>query len=202
MTIQNSVAVRNASLDSLETTIGTAAKIRILSGSLPANCAAAQTGTLLAEYALASDWMAAASGGSKAFANLPLTSTAVGGAPTDATYYRIVDTAGTTCGEQGTIFPTRNLTTNALTAANSAVLNFASTTGVAVGMTITGTGVPTNATVVALTGTAVTMSLVSTAGVANTAAITFGGDMSLDNVSIATGQTVNITAWTKTAPGA
>lgn len=202
MTIQNSVAVRNASLDSLETTIGASAKIRILSGSLPANCAAAQSGTLLAEFSLAADWMSAASAGAKTFSNLPLTTTAVGGAPSDATYYRIVDNAGTVCGEQGTIYPTRNLTTNALTAANSAVLNFASTTGVSVGMTATGTGVPTGATVVAVTGTTVTLSQISTAGVANAAAITFGGDMSLDNVSITSGQTVNITAWTKTAPGA
>lgn len=202
MTIQNSVAVRNASLDSLETTIGVSAKVRILSGSLPANCAAAQTGTLLAEFSLASNWMNDASAGSKAFANLPLSTTAVGGAPTDATYYRIVDTAGTTCGEQGTIFPTRNLTTNGATAANSNVLNFASTTGVVVGMNVSGTGVPSDTQVIAVTGTTVTMSKASTAGVASAAAITFGGDMSLDNVSIATGQTVNITAWTKTAPGA
>lgn len=202
MTIQNSAAVRNAGLDSFETTVGTAAKIRLLSGTLPANCAAAQTGTLLAEFALASDWMGAASAGAKAFSNLPLSATAVGGAPTDATYYRIVDTAGTTCHEQGTIFPTRNLTTNALTAANGAVLNFASTTGVVVGMNVSGTGIPADTQVTAVTGTTVTMNKISTAGVANAAAITFGGDMSLDNVSIATGQTVNITAWTKTAPGA
>jgi hypothetical protein len=29
-----------------------------------------------------------------------------------------------------------------------------------------------------------------------------GGDMTLDNVSIATGQTVNVTGFTLTAPGA
>lgn len=65
MTVQNSTAVRNAQGDAWETAIGTSAKLQIWSGSPPSNCAAASTGTKLAEYSLASDWTAAASSGAK-----------------------------------------------------------------------------------------------------------------------------------------
>jgi hypothetical protein len=65
MALQFSTAVRNARLDAIESTIGTAPILEIRSGSPPANCAAADTGTLLASMTLPSDWMAAASNGSK-----------------------------------------------------------------------------------------------------------------------------------------
>jgi hypothetical protein len=58
--------VRNALLDAIETAIGAAPVIELRSGALPANCAAASSGTLLARNAIPSDWMAAASGGTKA----------------------------------------------------------------------------------------------------------------------------------------
>lgn len=103
MTVQWSTTVRNALLDAWEATIGTSAKIYIRSGSPPANCAAADTGTLLAEFDLASDWATAASSGSKSLDSLPLSTTAVAGAPTNAGHYRIKDSTGTTCHEQGTV---------------------------------------------------------------------------------------------------
>lgn len=68
-TLQISVPVRNARLDAIESTIGAAPILELRSGALPANCAAASSGTLLAQAALPSDWMAAASAGSKAKAN-------------------------------------------------------------------------------------------------------------------------------------
>ena len=135
MTIQNSTSVRNAILDVIESTIGTAAVLKIFSGSQPANCAAANTGTELVSYTLASDWAAAASSGSKAFSNTPISGTAIGDG--DAGHYRLYASNGTTCHEQGSV---------------------------------TGTG--------------------------------GGGDMTITNVSILTGQAVNVTGWTKTAPGA
>ena len=58
--MQYSVTVNNARLDSVETAIGTAPTLNLYSGSAPANCAAADTGTLLATLTLPSDWMAAA----------------------------------------------------------------------------------------------------------------------------------------------
>jgi hypothetical protein len=99
MALQYSTPVNNARLDAIETTIGTSAKLRIYTGSAPANCAAAATGTLLVEMALPSDWMAAASGASKVKAG---TWTGVASGTGVSGYFRIVDNAGTVTGIQGT----------------------------------------------------------------------------------------------------
>ncbi len=131
MAVQLSVAVRNARLDSVETTIGTSAVLRIRSGAQPATCATADSGTVLATLNLPVDWMAAASSGSKAILGTwqDLSADATG----TAGHFRIYDSGGTVCGIQG--------------------------------------------------------SITITAG---------GGDMTLDNTSIATGQTVTITSFTLT----
>lgn len=65
MPFQFSTAARNASLDAIETAIGTSPILRIRSGAAPANCAAARTGTVLATMNLPADWLAAAASGSK-----------------------------------------------------------------------------------------------------------------------------------------
>lgn len=65
MAVQLSIAVRNARLDQIESTIGASAVMRIFTGSPPVNCSASDSGTVLATVNLPSDWMAAASGGSK-----------------------------------------------------------------------------------------------------------------------------------------
>jgi hypothetical protein len=135
MTVQFSTTVRNGILDSIETSIGTAAKLQFWTGAPPANCATAASGTKLAEYALASDWAASAAAGSKAFNGLPLSTTAL--AAGTCGHYRIVDTAGTTCHEQGTVTATGG-----------------------------------------------------------------GGDLTIDNPVLASGQTVQVTGFSKTAPGA
>ena len=96
--MQASVAVRNARLDADETTIGTAPLLRLYTGSAPANCAAAATGTLLCEMTLPTDYMAAASGGSKALSG---TWSDTGVAAGDAGYWRVYDSAGSTCHLQG-----------------------------------------------------------------------------------------------------
>lgn len=98
MSLQYSIAVNNARLDAIETTIGTSAKLRGYTGSMPANCAAAATGTLLFEMALPSDWMAAASGGVKAKSG---TWTDTADSTGTIGYCRIVDNAGTVTGLQG-----------------------------------------------------------------------------------------------------
>ncbi|MBN8987424.1 MAG: hypothetical protein J0H42_04210 [Rhizobiales bacterium] len=130
MTIQLSVAVRNAMLDAIEAAIGTAAIIKLRSGAQPANCAAADAGTVIATIALASDWMGNASAGSKAFSSTPLTDTSADNTGTLA-HYRVYASDGTTCGMQGTITATGG-----------------------------------------------------------------GGDMTVDNTSVISGQTINITSWT------
>lgn len=103
MALQLSTAVRNARLDPIEAIIGTAAKLLIYSGAMPANAAAGASGTLLVEYDLPTDWMTAASGGAKTLIGLPLLVAALAGAPTDMGYFRLTATDGTTCGLQGTV---------------------------------------------------------------------------------------------------
>lgn len=135
MALQYSVAVRNAQLDAVETTVGAAPLLRIYSGSAPANCAAAASGTLLAEATLPSDWMAAASNGSKALSGTWQDASA--NAAGTAGHWRLYDSGGTTCHAQGTVTATGG-----------------------------------------------------------------GGDMTLDNTSIASGQSVTITSFTITAGNA
>lgn len=135
MSVQLSTAVRNAMLDAIETSAGTSALLKFYTGSQPANCAASEAGTLLVSYTLASDWAAAAAGGTKSFNNTPISATA--GAGGTLGHFRIWDSAGTTCHYQG--------------------------------------------------------SITATGG---------GGDLTVDNTSVASGQTVNVTSWTVTAPNA
>ena len=99
--MQYSATIYLAQLDQVESIAGATAKLYIFSGSAPANCAAADTGTLLATLTLPSDWMAAASGTTKVKAGT-WTGTASGGAGATPTHFRIKDNAGTTCHVQGT----------------------------------------------------------------------------------------------------
>lgn len=136
MTVQYSTSVRNAMLDAIESATGTSAKLQMWSGTQPTNCGTAIGAQVkLVEIALASDWAAAASGGSKTYSSVPLATTAL--AAGTVGFYRVVDSAGTTCHEQGTITATGG-----------------------------------------------------------------GGDMTIDNTVLASGQTVQVTGFTKTAPGA
>lgn len=135
MAIQLSVSARNLGLDAIETAAGVSAKLRIYSGAAPANCAAARTGTLLAEWTLASDWSVNAASGTKSLSGTPLATT--GAAAGTAGHFALMDNAGTTCHMQGTVTATGG-----------------------------------------------------------------GGDLTLDNLSIASAQAVNITGFTLTAGNA
>ena len=132
MALQLSTTVRNALLDAIETAIGTSAILKIFQGTQPANCAAADAGTVLATCALPSDYLAAASGGTKSKSGTWEDTSA--DATGTAGHFRIYASDGTTCHAQGTITATGG-----------------------------------------------------------------GGDMTLDNTSIATGQAVSITSFTLTA---
>ena len=103
MAIQFSGAVRDARLDAVESTAGATAKLRILTGSPPASCATAESGTLLCEITLPADYMNAASGGTKTKLG---TWQGTGASAGTAGYFRLVDNAGTTCHMQGTITAT------------------------------------------------------------------------------------------------
>ena len=131
MAFQFSAAVRNAALDAIETTAGTAPTLTIRTGTVPANCAAARAGTVLATMVLPSNWLADASGGSKAIAGTWQDTAA--DATGTAGHFSIDQ--GATCHIQGTVTATGG-----------------------------------------------------------------GGDMTLDNVSIAVGQQVTITTFTISIP--
>ena len=135
MALQYSATVRNAQLDALETTIGTTAVLKMFTGSPPANVATADSGTLLVSMTLPSDWMAAASSGSKAKSGT-WEDTSADGTGT-AGHWRLYASDGTTCHAQGTITATGG-----------------------------------------------------------------GGDMTLDNTSITTGQNVTVTSFTVSAGNA
>lgn len=133
-----STTLRNNQLDQIETTIGATPKLQIRSGAAPANCAAADSGTLLCEIDLPADWMAAAAGGSKAKSGAwSGTGHADAGAGTNAGHFRVKDSTGVTCHMQGSI-----------------------------------------------------------------SAVGGGGEMTIDNINIATGQTVTINTFTITAGNA
>lgn len=104
MALQYSVAVRNAQLDALESAVGASAILRIRSGSPPANCATADSGTVLATINLPSDWMAAASSGSKSKSGTWEDASA--DATGTAGHWRLYASDGTTCHAQGTITTT------------------------------------------------------------------------------------------------
>ncbi len=104
MTLQYAVALNNAKLDQITTTIGTAAVVRIYSGSEPANCAAGATGTKLTEDSLPSTYMLAAASASKAKTGTwTLNGIAGAGTGTAAGYFRIYDSGIATCYIQGSI---------------------------------------------------------------------------------------------------
>jgi hypothetical protein len=104
MAVQLSVAVRNARLDAIETTISTSAVMKIRTGAQPADVATADAGTVLATLSLPSDWLAAASSGSKAKSGT-WEDTSADAAGT-AAHFRIYASNGTTAHIQGSVTAT------------------------------------------------------------------------------------------------
>lgn len=119
MALQLSVRLRNYVLDAMEEQIGPGPTMTIRTGAAPANCAAANSGTVLATILMPSDspsdWMAAASGGTKAMIGSWIDTTADAGG--DAAHFRVHSTDGT-CDMQGTVTATGgggDLTLNTVT---------------------------------------------------------------------------------------
>lgn len=198
MAIQRSVSARDAANNGYSTTLGTSGvTLTLFTGAPPANCAAADSGTALAVLSLPSSPLGASSSAviSKSAGAWTGTATATG----TAGYYRLKASGGAVV-EQGIVAIQTTANTSAITAAHGNVLTFASApSGVAVGMTVSGTGVPANTVVESISGATVTMSKTSTAGVSSATTITFGSDLGLDNTSIASGQTVTIASYSITA---
>ena len=104
MALQYSVAIRNAQLDAVESTTGTSAVLKIRTGAPPANVAAADAGTVLATLTLPSDWMNAASGGTKTLLGT-WQDTSADNTGT-AAHFRLYQSDGTTAHVQGTVTAT------------------------------------------------------------------------------------------------
>lgn len=104
MAFQFSVAARNGALDAIEVAAGVSAILKIRSGAAPANCGTADSGTVLATLNLPSDWMGAASGGSKAKSGTWQDASA--DASGTAGHFRIYASDGTTCHVQGSVTAT------------------------------------------------------------------------------------------------
>lgn len=88
-------------LDAIETELGASPILKVRTGAVPATCATADSGTVLATLSLPADAFAAASGGTKAKSGTwqDLTADNAG----TAAHYRIYKTDGTTCVIQGTV---------------------------------------------------------------------------------------------------
>lgn len=99
MASQLGTTLRNNMLDQIESTIGTAGRLKIFSGAQPANCAAADSGTLLVDITLPTDWMNAASGGTKTLLGT-WQDTSADGTGT-AGHFRFYESTATTCSLQG-----------------------------------------------------------------------------------------------------
>jgi hypothetical protein len=195
--------LRNAWLQKIPDTIGTAMKIRLLTGAVPANCAATETGTLICEISCPSTYFDTPASGQMAKVGAWAgTSSAIG----VIGYARLLNSAGTVVHGQALVSKAMSILTSSLTAVNGIILNFSSTSGVTVGDQVRGTGIETGTIVLALTSTTVTISRASTAGVASGARITFGdtsGDTFLNVTDITSiGQAISVDEFTIIAPGA
>ena len=104
MSLQYSIPVSNARLDAIETSIGASAILKLWTGSIPADCDAADTGTKLAEFDLGAVWASPASAGAMVLTSLPLTGASIGDGILG--YFRIYASDGVTCHIQGSISET------------------------------------------------------------------------------------------------
>jgi hypothetical protein len=101
MAIQLSTGVRNARLDAIETAIGASAVLKIRTGAAPADCATADSGTVLATFNLPADYFNAAASGQKT--KLGTWQDTVADAAGTALHFRLYASDGTTCHMQGTV---------------------------------------------------------------------------------------------------
>lgn len=104
MALQFATTLRNNFLDEITAYAGASALLRIYSGSAPADCATAASGTLLAELTCNATFAAAASGG--VLTLNAITSDSSANATGTAGYFRLVKSDGTTVVLQGTVTAT------------------------------------------------------------------------------------------------
>lgn len=185
MAYQFSTGARNAALDAIETAAGTAPTLEIRTGAPPADCGAADSGTVLATMTLPSDWMAAAASGAKAKSGTwqDLSADATG----KPSHFRVKQ--GAACHIQGIAAGPWQAST--VYAVNDHVTNDSGKAyKVTTGGTSASSGGPTG-TGASITDGGVTWAYVQAAA-----------DMSLDAGSITAGQQVTVNSFTIAAGGA
>lgn len=130
MALSYSTAIRNAQLDQITTAVGTTAKLRIYSGTRPANVASAITGTLLAELTCNATFAAASSAG---VLTLNSITSATASASGTASHFRLWNSAATTAMVDGDVAASGadlNLNSVSITSGGSvAVTSFTVTAG-------------------------------------------------------------------------
>ena len=97
--LQLDTTLRNTRADAITTRVGNAGLLRIFTGSAPADCATASSGTKLAEHTLGSPFAPGAAAGVLS-PTIPANVNAL--ANGTAGYYRVYKADGTTCVTQGT----------------------------------------------------------------------------------------------------
>lgn len=131
MAIKYSTTLRNAMMDSLTTNAGTSAKLRIYSGTRPANPQGAITGTMLVELVCNATAFAAASSSGVLTANAISSGTAA--ATGTATHFRLWKSDGTTAvmdGDVGTSGSDLNLNNTSIASGQTvSVSSYAITEG-------------------------------------------------------------------------
>jgi hypothetical protein len=101
MSLNLSDALRNARIAAIEATIGLAPVLKIRTGSKPATCAAADSGTVITTITLPDDWLQTPASGQadKVGTWQQLLAAATG----TAGHFRLYASNGTTCHVQGTV---------------------------------------------------------------------------------------------------
>lgn len=118
MSLQLSDTVANARLDAIEASIGVSPKLQIRTGAPPANCAAADSGTLLVEIPLPADWMTDAANRQKGMNGVWSFAAIAAGI---AGHFRIKDNADATTHMQGEVVAVGNAGTMAINNTNIAL---------------------------------------------------------------------------------
>lgn len=101
MALSYSTTLRNAQLDQVTTAVGASGKLRIYSGTRPANVAASITGTLLAELTLNATFAPGAASGVLTLNSITADSSA--DATGTASHFRIFKSDGTTAVVDGDV---------------------------------------------------------------------------------------------------
>ena len=193
MATTHSTGARNAATDAVTARLGSGAKLkfRISPSSVGA------PGTAAASLDLSNTPFGAASGGTATANAITSDTNATGNASPVA--YATLETSGGAVEIHCEV--AAQVQTSVTGSSGAATVTVGSNSGLAVGMTASGTGIATGAKIVNINGTTVTLSINNTGAVSGTG--TFNSDMTMSNgLTIAAGDTVSCSSLTYTALGA